>query len=86
MSTIHAVPDLALAPNCRALLLRLKCFSTNFNFRGLVEGRAEPVLFIKYAKDYVRGFQETATLPRDRVDYEYEGFRHIGEVSCDGLW
>lgn len=49
--------------------------STNYCFR--VHNSKGGAVFVKHAKDFVRGFQESATLSRKRVWYEYEGSRYL---------
>lgn len=49
--------------------------STNYCFR--VHNNKGGAVFVKHAKDFVRGFEEAARLSRKRVWYEYEGSRYL---------
>jgi len=60
-------------------------FSPSFRLYNKRLGAEKHSVFVKHAKDFVRGFTEFAPLSRDRVWYEAEGIKELSKVRLNSL-
>mmetsp|Transcript_25571 Transcript_25571/g.33448 ORF Transcript_25571/g.33448 Transcript_25571/m.33448 type:complete len:474 (+) Transcript_25571:115-1536(+) len=56
---------------------------TNYCFHAFDTAQPSKGVFMKHAKDYVRGFGEGAKLTRERVRYEYDGIQEFSRYSSE---